>query len=104
MKTESQEFDSIANYIPAYTGNGDEVINRLKHTCTYDLINRIDNDMLHKLGKVTTDDLVEEYLKDTDNISKLVGWNFMEYDSEEEQDYEEALSWREICDWDDERN
>ena len=32
---------------------------------------------------------------------KDAGWDFMQYDSYEEYDEEQALAWAEICDWDD---
>jgi 23S rRNA U2552 (ribose-2'-O)-methylase RlmE/FtsJ len=98
MKTESQDFVNLQDYEGSI--EADKTINRLLETIGDDL-DVVFNDMYKKLGKVTTDEAVEDYLADTDNIERVVGWKCIHYDSPEEQDYEEEIAWAEILDWDD---
>lgn len=98
MKTESQEFNSLLDYCGS--DEAEKTINAL-YDHIGDGIDDIYCDMLTVLGEETTDEAVEEYLSDDDHIEKLIGWDCIRYSSEDEQDYEEELAWREICEWDD---
>lgn len=98
MRTETQDFVNLQDYEGSM--EADRVIGRLRNVLDDD-IDIVFNDMYKVLGKETTDDAVEAYLEDEAHIEKVVGWKCMQYDSPDEQDYEEELAWREIIEWDD---
>lgn len=98
MKTETQEFKSLLDYEGSTEIEG--IIMRLDDVLGQNIC-IIEDDMVRKLGKETTDAAIEDYLTYTKHIEDLVGWECMRYDSPEEQFQEEDLAWKEITDWDD---
>lgn len=52
------------------------------------------------LGSSCTQEQLEDFLL-SDKLKERIGWDFVQYDSQEEEDNELALAWQEISNWDD---
>lgn len=84
--------DSLAEY---YDLTGDPTISRI--------LDYGYEEAFYDVEEANPDGMNESDFVDAvcERAEKIAGWDFFEFDSEEEYDREMALSWAEICDWDD---
>lgn len=91
-----QNIDSFADI--EVMGEAATTINRAEDAGYYDeLFDAMEKDLK---GEATIEQ-IEDWLTDTSNIVKVAGWDFVNFDSQDEYDREQYLSMKEVTDWDD---
>lgn len=90
-----RNIETLSDYETA--GEAANVIERLEATGYADDIIALAE---RKYPNGCTEDEFESFLTSREVVD-YVGWDFIQYDSEEEYENERALSWAEITDWDD---